>query len=305
MESKGLAKEKSSRITSRLKFPELIIAGLAYATINAAVYLKFGKLPELTLGTVALLTIPAVGVAAKSKAFLRSSILFITVILTYEALQGLTGALLSSGGVVSLGGLDRMLVGFDFTPVFQSVFASNTATLVSTFFYGLHVFLIVIAITLFWFESREVYFGYTYSMILTSYLALITFVILPSAPPWFVGAAKDLLTVGNRMLPAALQSVQGALLSGESDIFAAFPSLHAAYATLFSFFMFKLDRRYGLASLPVAVGVYFSIIYLGQHYLVDLLAGIAYAVASAYLVARITRGRNGKPASVTVTAPTH
>jgi membrane-associated phospholipid phosphatase len=89
------------------------------------------------------------------------------------------------------------------------------------------------------------------------------------------------------MLPSFLRSIQAVLLSGESDLFAAFPSLHAAYATLFSFFMFKLNRRFGLVSLPILFGVCFSTVYLGQHYLVDLLAGVAYALFSAYIVERL------------------
>jgi membrane-associated phospholipid phosphatase len=113
------------------------------------------------------------------------------------------------------------------------------------------------------------------------------------------------------MFPTAFQEVQAVLLSGESDIVAAFPSLHAAYATLFSIFMFKLGRKYGLASLPIAGGVYFSIIYLGQHFLVDLLGGIAYAGISVYAVEKVMARRQRsrlEPSSasgVTVGASAH
>jgi membrane-associated phospholipid phosphatase len=274
-----------------LRYPELFAAILVYVTVNAVVYLRFGKLPELSLAAVALLSLPVIGLVTRSKDFLRSSILFVTVLLTYEALQGLTSVLASSRTIVSLAWLDRALVGFDFASVFQTAFASSAATLLSTFFYGLHAFLIVIAIGLFWFKDRLVYRGYAYSMVLTSYLALLTFIIVPAAPPYLVGAAKNLLSTGNKMLPSFLQSIQTVLLSGEADLFAAFPSLHAAYATLFSFFMFKLNRRFGLVSLPILFGVFFSIIYLGQHYLVDLLAGVAYALFSAYIVERLVSRR--------------
>jgi membrane-associated phospholipid phosphatase len=85
------------------------------------------------------------------------------------------------------------------------------------------------------------------------------------------------------------------LLSGESDVVAAFPSLHVAYVTLFSIFMFKLGRKYGFASLPITGGVYFSVIYLGQHFLVDLLGGITYAAISVYAVEwAITRRQKHK-----------
>jgi membrane-associated phospholipid phosphatase len=245
---------------------------------------------------LALVTLPIIGYLARSEEFLRSSVLFVTVILTYEALQGITGALVKSGSVVSLAGADRALVGFNFAGSFQAYFLSPAATLVSTFFYGLHIFLILVAVVLFWFKDRLVYRGYTYSMILTSYLALLTFILLPSAPPWFEGSAQNLLVAGDKMLPPVLQSAQALLLSGESDAFAAFPSLHAAYATLFLVFMFRLGRNYGLASLPVAIGVYFSIIYLGQHYLVDLMAGMAYSLASTLIVERLVLRRAGRAA---------
>jgi membrane-associated phospholipid phosphatase len=255
------------------------------------VYLRFGKFPELTLGAVALVPIPVIWLITRSREFVRSSILLITILLTYEALQGLTGTLVGTGGIISLAGLDTALVGFNFTGALQTAFLSPTTTMLATFFYGLHVFLVIIAIILFWFKDTRVYRGYAYSMILTSYLALLTFIIMPSAPPWYVGTAQNLLTTGNSMFPSAFRSVQAALLSGESDIFAAFPSLHAAYATLFSVFMFRLGKKYGLASLPILVGVYFSIIYLGQHFLVDLLAGIAYTLFSVFVVERFVMRR--------------
>ncbi|MGP8124412.1 MAG: phosphatase PAP2 family protein [Nitrososphaerales archaeon] len=269
----------------------LIAAALIYVTVVTAAYVRFGTLPEITLGAVAVLILPCAGLILRSKEFVKSSALIVAVLLTYEALQGVTGILVKSGNVVSLAWVDQALVGSDFTLDVQRAFLSPAATLVSTVFYGLHVFLIMIALVLFWFKNKTVYRGYTYSLVVTSYLALLTFVALPTAPPWLAGSAQNLLGAGYKELPSFLQEVQRVLLSGESDMVAAFPSLHAAYATLFSIFMFKLGRKYGLASLPIAAGVYFSIIYLGQHYLVDLLGGIAYAGISTYAVEKVLTRR--------------
>jgi membrane-associated phospholipid phosphatase len=74
--------------------------------------------------------------------------------------------------------------------------------------------------------------------------------------------------------------------------------------------MFKLGRNYGLASLPVVGGVYFSIVYLGQHFLVDLLAGAAYAGVSVYIVERVmarrhrARSQSSSASNVPVSAST-
>jgi membrane-associated phospholipid phosphatase len=289
----------------------LLAAVLIYVTVVAAAYLRFGTLPQVSFGVVAVLVLPFIGLATGSKEFMRSSALIVAVLLTYESLQGINGALVNSGNAVSMAPLDQALVGSNFVAGVQTVFASSATTLVSTVFYGMHAFLIVIAFVLFWFTDRAVYRGYTYSLVLTSYLALLTFVILPTKPPWLAGTAQNLLGTGDKMFPTVFQNVQAVLLSGESDVVAAFPSLHAAYATLFSIFMFKLGRKYGLVSLPIAGGVYFSIIYLGQHFLVDLVGGIAYAGISVCAVEMVmarrqrTRFQSPSASSSIVSASTH
>ena len=269
----------------------ILSAALIYVTVVAAAYMRFGTLPEVSFGVVAVLVLPFIGLATKSKEFLKNSALIIAVLLTYESLQGITGTLVHSGSVVSLAWVDQALVGSNFAADVQTMFSSSATTFVSTMFYGLHAFLIIIAFVLFWFKDRAIYRGYTYSLVITSYLALLTFVVLPTSPPWLAGTAQNLLKTGDKMFPTAFQAVQAVLLSGESDVVAAFPSLHAAYVTLFSIFMFKLGRKYGVASLPIAGGVYFSIIYLGQHFLVDLLGGLAYAGISVYAVERVMARR--------------
>jgi membrane-associated phospholipid phosphatase len=289
----------------------VIVAVLIYGTVVAAAYMRFGTLPEVSFGVVAVLILPFIGLVTKSKEFLKTSALFVAILLTYESLQGITGNLIHTGSVVSLAWVDQALVGSNFAADVQTTFASSATTFVSTLFYGMHAFLIMIAFVLFWFKDRAVCRGYTYSLVVTSYLALLTFVVFPTAPPWLAGTAQNLLNTGVKMFPNAFQEVQAVLLSGESDVVAAFPSLHAAYATLFSIFMFKLGRKYGFASLPIAGGVYFSIIYLGQHFLVDLLGGIAYAGISVYAVEKVLARRQRskfKPpsvSSVTVGASPH
>lgn len=302
----GTSAAGGSRARVRFDLGTALVASvLIYVTVVAAAYLRFHTLPEFTLGAVALVALPAAGLVLKSKDFLKSSALLVAVLLTYEALQGVTGAVVNSGKVVSLAWVDQALVGFNFSLAVQTTFASPITTLISTFFYGLHVFLIMIALVLFWFKKKSVFRGYAYSMVLTSYMGLLTFIVLPTSPPWLAGTAKNLLESGDKMLPGGFQELQRILLSGESDIYAAFPSLHAAYATLFSIFMFRLGRKYGLVSLPILGGVYFSIIYLGQHYLVDLLGGAGYALAASFVVVKLMkqRGDDSTPASSTAEGP--
>ena len=77
--------------------------------------------------------------------------------------------------------------------------------------------------------------------------------------------------------------------SVESDKFAAFPSLHAAYAILFGYFATKLRKWLALISVPVTMGILFSTVYLGQHYIIDLIAGAAVAFSAILISNRYVK----------------
>jgi hypothetical protein len=67
------------------------------------------------------------------------------------------------------------------------------------------------------------------------------------------------------------------------NLVAAMPSLHAAYPTLAFLFARRQFGRPAWLMLLYAIGVWISVVYLADHYVVDVLAGIAYAFV-AYLV---------------------
>ena len=62
---------------------------------------------------------------------------------------------------------------------------------------------------------------------------------------------------------------------------AAMPSLHAAFALLFTLYLWTLVPRYVrplLALYPLAMAL--ALVYSGEHYAVDCVAGWVYAVAA-------------------------
>jgi membrane-associated phospholipid phosphatase len=62
---------------------------------------------------------------------------------------------------------------------------------------------------------------------------------------------------------------------------AAMPSLHAAFALLFTLYLWRLVPRYVrpvLALYPLAMTL--ALVYLGEHYVVDCIAGWIYAIAA-------------------------
>jgi len=198
----------------------------------------------------------------------------------------------SSGTLVNLYTYDKLLWGFNLTGTVQSLWNSAPLTIFFIFLYSLHFPLVIIASVYFWYTNKAIYGKYASALLLTSYLGLITFLIMPTAPPWYSGIAKDLMQ--DTQGPSVIFSSTIARLSSliESDKFAAFPSLHTAYITLFSYYTVKAKLSLGLISLPLLVGVLLSTIYLGQHYVIDLVGGAAYALAVILVVNKLPRFRS-------------
>jgi hypothetical protein len=68
------------------------------------------------------------------------------------------------------------------------------------------------------------------------------------------------------------------------NMVAAVPSLHAAYPLLATLFVCeKLPKLLPLMAIYV-LGVWMAVIYLGEHYVFDIITGVVYAVAAYGLV---------------------
>ena len=60
------------------------------------------------------------------------------------------------------------------------------------------------------------------------------------------------------------------------------PSMHAAYPLLAALYAFRLFRWRALPLFAYTGCVWLSIVYLGEHYVVDIMGGVVF-VAAAYL----------------------
>jgi len=261
-----------------------ILPALVYSIGISVYYLLYGVSLDYLPALIFLAVVPIMTVLNSLEKMSRYWMSVVSMILSYEALQGAVGSLASSRGVYSLYSVDKILLGFNLTGWVQSAFASPAVTVLAAVFYTMHVPLIFATCAVVWFAKRELFGKYFTVMVLTSYAALVTFFLVPTAPPWYAGVAGNLYqsTIATA-LPRGFASV---LSLAEVDKFAAFPSLHGAYAIIFSYFMIKIDRRLSLVSIPVTIGILFSTLYLGQHYLIDLIGGATYALIPCLIAER-------------------
>jgi membrane-associated phospholipid phosphatase len=260
--------------------------------------------PDVLLVGLALAAI----VVGRGRLFLRDWIPFIGLFLAYELMRGYADDFGASIHVADFIAIDKFLfLGHLPTQVLQDLFHPATGTdwlaIAATIFYFLH-FPLPLAVGFFlWLRQRRVYYDFVAAIILLSMAAFVTYLVLPVGPPWY--AADHGLLNGPNGVPsitylkstafdeiARFFGFQGnylysyAMYDINPNDVAAFPSLHAAYPTLAFLFTRRAFGRVGYLMLGYAACVWFAVIYLGDHYLIDVLAGILYAVI-AYLA--ITR----------------
>jgi membrane-associated phospholipid phosphatase len=153
-----------------------------------------------------------------------------------------------------------------------------------------------------WLVNRERFRVWMRMVVALAVAGVATYYVYPMAPPWlasyhfvFPGPAVGRYT-SDGFDRIGLNMVGGALDQGQYLVnpVAAMPSLHMAYATLVvGFFWFgrRWWQRCLLVLYPVAMGV--TLVYGGEHYVVDELAGVAYAlvVIAAWRYLRAARLR--------------
>lgn len=173
----------------------------------------------------------------------------------------------------------------------------------ATLVYVSHFLATPLLAALLWLRDRARWLWFIRRVVGLSVAGLVTYCLFPEAPPWM--AARD-----GSSQPVARLSAQGwiwlhagnlrALLveaqSAGSNPVAAMPSLHSAFATLIAITVIAgaASRwRYVAALYPVAMGL--TLVYTGEHYVLDIVAGVAYAIATHVVLARWERRRARRP----------
>ncbi|HKG35105.1 MAG TPA: phosphatase PAP2 family protein [Solirubrobacterales bacterium] len=173
-------------------------------------------------------------------------------------------------------------------------------------FWFSHFFATLVAGVLIWRFAYAWFHRFAVCVVALAAMGLITYVVFPAAPPWLAGQHDYLphtfrithAVVNNLPVPKASAMFQQGTEWG-NDV-AAVPSLHAAYTMLICLFLWpRLNRRWRplLAAYPIGMGL--SLIYLGEHYLIDILLGWAYAAVAIFVVDWATeRLRERRPVAV-------
>ena len=154
----------------------------------------------------------------------------------------------------------------------------------------------VVGIALIWvyFKAHDRFYGLRNMLIVGNLIGLVGYVLLPTAPPRMFPQAGFTDTL------AAHSTVNhsSTFVAFASNPYAAMPSLHALDALLVGVVMATVVRR-GFAKvlwLAWAPWVWFAVMATGNHFWLDVAAGIGVAALAAAIVYRPWRRRQHQPA---------
>jgi membrane-associated phospholipid phosphatase len=156
---------------------------------------------------------------------------------------------------------------------------------------------LILAIVL-WCVNYPLFRRYLATLVTLTLVTLTTYLLYPAAPPWMAGLNGRIPHVG-RVVQATLHVLGGETVntavekgSAYSNPVAAMPSLHAAIPMMLAVLFWTRARWWLKAVLAAyAVAMALTLVYTGEHYVVDVLVGWVYAAASVAAVNVFLRTR--------------
>jgi len=260
----------------------------------------------------ALLLLVGALVLGRAGSFVRDWIPFVLLIFGYEVLRGIAGDLVVGGRevrdveradmpAVHLEGLmrfDRALFGgSEPLGVLQGwLYDEGTVHWYDYFaiiVYSLHFVLPLVLAFVFWLSHKERFWLFTLTFCFMTYAAFAFFLFYPAAPPWLAqvwGMIDGLALPQDQVAAAVTRSGEGTgdTLTIWAELsphpVAAMPSLHASFPWLVMLFAIRAYGWWGLLFFPYNVALWFAVMYTANHWVVDILAGIAWATVSFAVV---------------------
>lgn len=145
--------------------------------------------------------------------------------------------------------------------------------------------------------KRPIYLlEFSCAFLLVNFLGFILYYSYPAAPPWYFAQYGEQIQFnipGNAANLVKFDHIIGFdlfknLYIKNSNVFAAFPSLHAAYPVITLFYCLKYGSKWlSLGFALLMIGVWFAAVYTFHHYFIDVLLGIICATFAIFIFEKL------------------
>ena len=221
---------------------------------------------------------------------------FVLVLMAYELMRDLAATLHVPPH--NLAGVERALFGgYEPTLVLQTTIAKlGDADLiddVGSLVYSAHFLLPVIVGAWLWSRNRAEFHRFGLSLVVLCALAFVTYVVVPTAPPWLAQPQSVQHLMQDAVLRSGLPPALTWLYSHHDyNLYAAFPSLHAGFPVLAAAAAWRRNKAVGVLLSIWAIVVWVTVVYLGEHYVADVVGGILYAAFALSIVSLLSPNRS-------------
>lgn len=145
--------------------------------------------------------------------------------------------------------------------------------------------------------KREMYLRFSLAFLFVNLVGFVGYYIHPAAPPWYViehGFTPVLNTPGSVAGLGRFDALVGApvfhsIYCNNSNVFAAVPSLHAAYmlvATIYAVISRQNKLCIGIFVF-ICMGIWWTAVYSTHHYIIDVLLGILTTIVALLILERL------------------
>ena len=167
---------------------------------------------------------------------------------------------------------------------------------VSTVIHGSHFIAFLLVGFLIWLNRPNTFRLYKTSFYLLMILGLFFYLVVPTTPPWLASNQFNRIPPLNHFNVVLFNMVIPDICNGfDINPVAAMPSLHSAFPILCSVLLWSIFRWKAFPFYLYSLTVLFTIIYTGDHYVTDVLAGLILALACYFTASKIINKKTEKP----------
>ncbi len=266
--------------------------GLAAVLILAAVLTNLSFLGWGLFVLFAILVVPL----GRARSFAISFVPYAGVWFIFTALRSLADeTALADALSTDVGSLERRIFGGELPSIMlqDRFYDPQHLHWYDYFCTGIHwsYFLIPHAVAIWtWHRDPKLFRHMLGAMTMLLAVGLALYFLIPSRPPWDTPEVLDspsqnfvrrvMTPVGEQLGGGFYQASYKVI--GESNPWAAMPSIHMAITFLLVFPLFQAGKRWGYAALVYSALMGYSLMYLGEHFFLDVCAGVLIATYGWY-----------------------
>jgi len=265
----------------------LILATIGLISSLAVIFDKFTFVPKILI----VLVIVFVALITRSlRALLNEWYIYIAFVYLFDSFRGLIYINICKSGYPVFAlyayNLEKAIFGFIPSIKLQEKFILSSDQIhfgwiekLVTFLHGSHFLAFLLVGLAIWVYKRNLFNFYKISFYQLISLGLLNYFLIPTAPPWllsnFFHLDSPLIRFNRIIYNYAIPDISSAF---DSNPVAAMPSLHAAFPILCSMLLWKAFGWKAILFVFYSLALIFGIVYTGDHYFVDILAGFILAL---------------------------